>query len=343
MRYVAWCIVVFVMATNAVQAQNAPVSVTTVESRTIAPVVDIPGTVISRLDSQISSELSGRVTWVADEGSSVEEGAAIARLNKRDYALALASAEAVMGRLTAQLELAQSQFERREQLTERGVASAATFDQALAETAQLSYRLQEAEAARDRAQLNLERTSITAPFSGQVTQRFLQPGEHASRGDAIIRLVNTQNIEGRVFAPIALASHLEGRSTVGYSTANWVGSANLRAVVPGAVNGARRTFELRLSLDTPRPPMVGAAITARLPSDTPRSALAASRDALVFRDGRTFVWRLRDDETVERIAVEIGGADGDYVELIGEIAEGDQLIIRGAERLSEGQSVSILG
>jgi multidrug efflux pump subunit AcrA (membrane-fusion protein) len=57
------------------------------------------------------------------------------------------------------------------------------------------------------------------------------------------------------------------------------------------------------------------------------------------RDGTT-VFRIRDNNTAERIPVETGRAEGDFIEVVGDIRPGDAVVIRGGERLRAGQEVT---
>ena len=65
------------------------------------------------------------------------------------------------------------------------------------------------------------------------------------------------------------------------------------------------------------------------------------RDALVLRTDGTYVYRVKDDNTAERMLVTTGAATGTRVAVTGGIEQGDKVIIRGGERLRPGQSVQL--
>ena len=69
--------------------------------------------------------------------------------------------------------------------------------------------------------------------------------------------------------------------------------------------------------------------------------LAAPRDALVLRANRISVYVIDQENNAKRHDVELGTAEGDYIEVIGDIEPGDSVVIRGGERLRDGQSVTI--
>jgi multidrug efflux pump subunit AcrA (membrane-fusion protein) len=74
----------------------------------------------------------------------------------------------------------------------------------------------------------------------------------------------------------------------------------------------------------------------------PRKVLAVPRDALVLRRAGTAVYRISDDQSAQRIEVTTGIASGNLIEVQGDLSRGDQVVVRGGERLRPGQKVSIL-
>ena len=95
-----------------------------------------------------------------------------------------------------------------------------------------------------------------------------------------------------------------------------------------------------MSLDATRWP-IGSALQVGLPSAEPRDVVAVPRDALVLRASETFVVRVADDDTAQRVPVRTGTAQGQMVEVIGDVHAGDRLVVRGGERIAPGQKVKI--
>jgi multidrug efflux pump subunit AcrA (membrane-fusion protein) len=130
---------------------------------------------------------------------------------------------------------------------------------------------------------------------------------------------------------LAITTELQGKPV----------KAIVRVVVPVG-DSASRTVEVRLALD-PGAAFVGDAAKVRIPADEPRMVLAVPRDALVLREDNTYLFKLDRENKAERIAVEVGAADGNLVEVTGMLKEGERVIIRGAERLESGQKVRLIG
>ena len=89
----------------------------------MAPSVDVSGTVVSRNDSRIASEVEGVLTWLADVGDAVDAGDVIARIDPRLIRIAVTRAEANVARLSSDYRYRQRQLERTEELAARNSAS----------------------------------------------------------------------------------------------------------------------------------------------------------------------------------------------------------------------------
>ena len=77
-----------------------------------------------------------------------------------------------------------------------------------------------------------------------------------------------------------------------------------------------------------------------MPTAAAREVLTVPRDALVLRREGASVFRVNSDMTVNKIPVITGQGSGPLIEIIGDVDPGDAVVIRGAERLDEGMSVT---
>jgi multidrug efflux pump subunit AcrA (membrane-fusion protein) len=62
---------------------------------------------------------------------------------------------------------------------------------------------------------------------------------------------------------------------------------------------------------------------------------------VVLREDGTFVMRINGEEKVEKVAVEVSEANGDYIAVRGQLASGDRIAVRGAEALKDGELVAV--
>jgi multidrug efflux pump subunit AcrA (membrane-fusion protein) len=115
------------------QSPAAPVSVENARQDTFSSTLWVSGTVISRHDAQIAAETDGRITWVAEVGSRIEQGSALAKIDTGDLELELRDSEARLESLRAQLRYQENNARRLRQLAASNNAAANQADQAQAE------------------------------------------------------------------------------------------------------------------------------------------------------------------------------------------------------------------
>jgi hypothetical protein len=114
----------------------------------------------------------------------------------------------------------------------------------------------------------------------------------------------------------------------------------VRTVVPVG-DAVSRMVEVRLTAGDSEW-LVGTPVQISLPSDAPVSTVAVPRDALIERSGQSYVYKVSEDATADQVTVRISAVVGLWVGVAGGIAPGDKVIVRGAERLSPGQTVEVI-
>ena len=318
----------------------ARVAVAAAESRDMAPTVDVSGTVVSLNDSRIASEVEGVLTWLADVGDAVDQGDVIARIDPRLIRIAVTRAEANVARLSSDYRYRQRQLERTEELAAKNSASKTLLDEALAQRDQAQHLLDDARAALEQARGDLERCEIRAAFAGHVVQRLASAGEFINVGEDVVRLVDTHRIEISLPASIALSRFIKPGMVVRVRNGDTEREHAVRTVVPVG-DAVSRMVEVRLEV-TEGEWLVGTPVQVSLPSDTPISTVAVPRDALVERAGQAFVYKVGENNTAEQVTVDINAIVGLWVGVADGISAGEQVIVRGAERLQPGQAVEII-
>jgi len=322
-------------------AAPATVAVGTATEAALAPTRWVPGSVISRDDARVASAAAGRVVEVVEVGTRLKAGERLAKLDGAALRLRLDEARAQAGRARAQRELAASQLGRLERLAPGNAVAQTQLDEARAQRRMAEEDLASAEARARSIEHDLAETDIRAPFDGVVSERYAQRGEYLQVGAAVAHLVDTGRLEARVLAPLALASLLQAGQEVEVRQAGQSRPLRVRTVVPVGDERSRQ-FELRVALP-PGFALVGAAIDVAIPEDGGATTLTVPRDALVLRDARTYVMRVTAENTAEPVDVAAGAARDARVEVRGELHAGDRVVVRGAERLSPGQAVNVVG
>jgi RND family efflux transporter MFP subunit len=339
-------IVLGLLAGSAMAQQQMParvVQVASVERTEIAPTVAVPGTIYSRNEIQVTASIAGQLVTVAEPGTIVEAGDPVASIDKQPLLLQRAEQEALLQRAEINVRQLESQLRRQRELQSSSLVSEFELEQTQANR---DLAISDANITRVRIQQiddQIRRADIRAPFTGIVTSRVHRGGEDVARGQALAQLTDLINMEVRAFVPL---KHLP-RTVAGDAIAVFAGetayAGTIRALVPtGDVRS--QTFEARIDLPVSATSdwTVGQLVSVAVPIRSRASVLAVPRDALVLRHDGSYVFRIREDDTAERVAVELGDSAGEMIAVTGALHEGDRVAIRGAENLQDGAATKIL-
>ncbi|MCY3939924.1 MAG: efflux RND transporter periplasmic adaptor subunit [Gammaproteobacteria bacterium] len=204
---------------------DAP-AVQTVEAvkRTAQLIVTAHGTVVPKTESNLVAEVAGRVVAVSPSmvsGGFFSQGDVLVEIERIDYEAALQQSRAVLASAESELANAELTFNRAEELATTRAVSQADLDTALNQLNVARAAQLQATAALVRAERDLERTRVTAPYDGRVRSEHVDTGQFVSRGESIATLYSTDYAEVRLpvkdqdlaFLPFSLA-RIDPPSTV---------------------------------------------------------------------------------------------------------------------------------
>jgi RND family efflux transporter MFP subunit len=188
----------------ATQAPLRPVplvEVTVVERRPERIVVTAQGTVSPRTESDLVAEVAGRIVWVSPSlanGGFVEPGEVLARIDPGDYEVAVERAEAALERADSERATAQAELTRVEKMARDGVTSPSRLDDARNTARVAAASSRDAAAALRQSRRDLERTEVTAPFTGRVREKHVGVGQFVTRGTPVARVYAVDYAEVRL-------------------------------------------------------------------------------------------------------------------------------------------------
>ena len=307
--------------------------------RLVSPKASYSATVISRNDANLAGEIAGRLTWVAEVGDHIRKGGNVARLDDTFFRQQVIEEQSFIQREQAKYDFHTRQVARLEKLLAENNIAQSQVDQERMDQSIAHNNILSAKARLSQAEERLERTRILAPFDGVVSERWLQAGEWADHGDAIVRLVSIDNLEIATHIPAGSLRLVAVGSPLTYTDGKITGTGMVRTLVP--VGGdVSRLYELRVSVSDPAL-SAGNLLRVAVPTAYPRKVVLVPRDALVLRREGIYVYRINEDSIAERIEVQTGIAEGDHIEVIGGIREHDRVVTRGGENLRPGMTVQV--
>jgi len=357
------------VATTAVSRPPVPVRIAPVGRTNLVERLILNGSVDALYDVEIRPKISGRLArLVLDDGSPIEEGvrvkagALIAELEHDDLDAAVTQASAAVQTARAAVTAARvvradAERERRraeslfaqgtitEQARDRAVTAdeqaAAALDQAIAHLAQAEAALQAAEVTRREAFLR-------APFDGLIAARYVDPGAIVSPSTPLLRLVHTDTVRIRCAIPSRYLPDVTGRTVQAHILVDVRPdrplTAELNAIYP-AVDKTLRTATLEFRVpnppDDPAPLKPGLYASVRLPLNIRNQTLAVPSEAIIRILDRSIVY-VAEGQTARAREVTLGIREGNLVEILQGLAEGEPMVVMGQHRLTDGAPIRIL-
>ncbi len=212
----------------------------------IYPERSAPAQSLPANESKLSAEVSARILALPyDVGQTVRKGDVVARLDQRDFELAVAKARAGMAAVEARIAQAESQLERAKALAKQNFISAEAVIQRETELAVQRAELGVQRANLATAERELEKATLRAPFDAIVKQRHVGVGELASPGAALVTLIDRSQPEVSAQVQLKDAQSLKDAEQPVF-IANVEHPVKLTRVSP-AVDRESRTVEARLA------------------------------------------------------------------------------------------------
>ena len=178
------------------------------------------GVVLPKTESRLVSEISGRIVSVAGSmvsGGFFRRGDVLVNIDRVDYELALEQARARLSSASSELAQARRALVRQERLTATDAVSESTRDEAENRQVLAEASVREARAQVQRAERDLERTRVVAPYDGRVRSELVDTGQFVNRGETLANLYSVEAAEVRLpvhdedlaFLPVSLDGTLD--------------------------------------------------------------------------------------------------------------------------------------
>jgi multidrug efflux system membrane fusion protein len=333
-------------------AENMPpppdVSVARVVSRDVRQWDEFTGRVTAVETVELRPRVSGYVEQVAyEEGQEVRKGELLFLIDQRSYRAAFDSARANLERARSESKLAASEFVRAQTLVDARAISGEEFDTRKAAATQGNATVRAAEAALDRARLDLEFTEVRAPIDGRAGRAVVTVGNLAQADSTLLTtLVSLDPVH--VYFETDEQTHLrynelarrgergESRNPVRIGLANEAGYPHAGTLDFTDNQVDPRTGTIRARAVVPNPDRVftpGLFARVQLEGSGVFHALLIDDKAVLTDQDRKYVYVLGPGNTAVRRDIELGGmADGLRIVSSG-LEPADQVIVHGVQKV----------
>lgn len=303
-----------------------PVEVAVAIQDTVIDAIYLTGGIDAVQSIELRPEVDGRLVRILiREGTEVAVGTPLFKVDDAEI-------RAQVTRLEAERDLAEQALQRTQELIEQNASSESDL-----ELAEANSRV--AQAQLELQQLRLDRTVVRAPFAGIVGERFVSLGDYVTSSTRLVTL-QTVDPQRAVFqVPERYASRLHVGQQVSFGVAALPGVELIGVVdfVDPVVQLPARTILVKAEVPNPRHELkAGMFIEARLTTEVRADAVIVPEDAILPLQGATFVWIVTEEGTARRRQVELGVRIPGFVEVTLGVDPGEQVVVGGLERLSDG-------
>ncbi len=315
---------------------------------TITQTLAVSGSVEAGRQAMVRSRHSGLATQMNKRaGDSVKQGELLTRVDSEELRLRIGEREAAVRQSQAQLTVAESARNQQRSLADRGFISKAALDTVESNFVVAKTAFETAQSQLAIARTALSETALTAPITGVISKRMVEPGERIGNEMQVFQIVDPDSLEVVVPIPAERASALKLGQIASFQidTANSASKvqAKLARIVPTATPGAR-TVETRFTLPAGASIPAGAFLSGQLALSQIVVPIAVPRVAVRSDGGGHYVWAIQNDRTVRtRVKIVDTDSSSELVAIESGLATNAQvLLLRGADP-REGQIVTLPG
>ena len=315
MLIITFIFLLFSFPTIHAQENMPPANVVVSEAVTgmVNPESEFIGTVYYHEVSEVACEVSGKVdTMSFEEGQRVKEGAELVKLNS--------------DLLLSDLNKAELNFNRAENLYKDDLISEQTFDDSRFEV--------------ERLRIELRKKTIKSPFDGVVIKKHVERGEWLSPGSVVATIANDNIIDIITEVPGSIVRFIDQNMRVTVKAGGKELEGKVSAIIQRG-DIATRTFPVKIRVKNSISLIEGMEAMVILPVGDKQQTITVPRDAVISMFGMTVVFVVIDLKA-SMLPVNVAGYYGLKAGVIAEgLQEGMKVVVKGNERLRDGQEVVI--
>lgn len=293
---------------------------------------------------ELRARVSGYIQEVAfEEGELVAQGDLLFQIDQRPYLARVSAAQADLAQARSQLAQAGSEAERARALLGRQAISQEVHDQRQAALNNARAMVDAAQAALVTAELDLEYTRITAPFSGRAGRAMVTLGNLANADQSLLTtLVSIDPVhvyfeadeQAAFTSQTLLAGEVPNNLNIelgGDPQRQYVGALDF---IDNRLNPNTGTLQFRAVLANPegriRP---GEFARVEMPVARLAQALLVDRKAVLTNQDRRYVYVVDENNLAERRQVTIGRQVAEQTVITEGLSAGDRVIVNGVQKV----------
>lgn len=334
-----------------------PVHVVKVTKEDLKVHIKAIGSVVPLNTVTVRSRVDGQLLRILfEEGQQVKAGELLAEIDPATYKVRLNQAEGSLQETRAQLKNAEDDLRLYEQLLTKNSIARQQYDKQVSLVEQLRGTLKNHTGQLDDARLQLSYTRITAPISGRLGLRRVDVGNLVKTGDAdgLVTITQTQPIAVSFTIPENQLVAVRGaylaaeKSSTALLVEAWDRSeqsllaTGKLTTLDNQIDTATGTLRLKAQFENTDDSLFpNQFVNARLHLSTLDGAVTIPIDAVQYGSKGTYVYVVKEGKASMR-PIKLGALEGARTSVLEGLAEGEDVVLEGIDRLWEGKDVKVM-
>jgi RND family efflux transporter MFP subunit len=308
-----------------------------------------------KTEAEKSVEVRAHVSGYLDrlnfkDGAEVKEKDVLFEIDPRPFQAELERSDAMLALADSHVKRLEYDFSRAQTLLAKGSISREDYDKTAGDLDEARNMVRAARAARNASKLNCDYSRVTAPISGRISRRFVDPGNMIKADDTVLtRIVSLHpiyvyfDIDERTYRSIqnfqekaGINPSGEAQSPVKMGLADEKGFPHEGKIdfTDNRVDPDSGSVWLRGVFDNPTRRLApGLFVRVQLPIGTPHEAVQIPEKALTTDQGQKHVWVVDDDNHATYRLVQLGALHGTMREVIKGVDRDERVIVEGLQRV----------
>ncbi len=316
----------------------------TVTERMISPTTRIVGVVDFDILSGLSPEVSGLIEESnIEEGKMVKKGETLVRLNTDLLRMDVEIRQKEVEGIGVRIANARKNLDRFETLFKEAAASEKAYDDLADSLRELRIEQERVKKTIEKLRLEIDKSTLAAPFDGMVLEKLKDVGEWVSPGVAVCTLGSTSDL----FVEAAVSEDLVEYIRPGREVVLMINA--LKREFTGRVTNfapiadpATKTFNVKIAIPYFDEVIRNMSATVNIPAGKEQKLRMIKRDALVRNQGKTFVYTIKEGKAAI-LPINVVGYEGEYLGVDNpHIQPGMPVVVDGNDRLRPDQEVTVV-
>ena len=341
-------------STKAQKAQKAPeVTVDTIKDTEIIRSYEAPGRVVAKYRVDVLARINGYLQKsYFKEGDFVKAGQTLFLIEPAEYSNAANVAKADVENLKAQLEYAEKQLARAEELVKKDYIAKSQYDNILSQRDSLRAQLASARSRYNDSNRNLSYTNVKAPVDGRVGIIDVTLCNYVSPSSGPLTTINSTDpiyvtfpLESTDYNALAQADGADNKNRrveVYFSGGNKYELEGIQDFIDNKIDPSTGTVTLRATFKNPNNQLLhGEFVNIKLYSNRPVKTPIVPLVAVQENQAGKYVYKIDEQNLPQLVYIKVSGQHGDNWIIKDGLKTGDKVIVDGVQKVMPNTPISI--